>query len=341
MASLLSSLQQSFNITSENSSQQVAPLYSLVNPSEKSKSLEDNIENIIEEKEFKTINQFKCLEELSKELEIYAEQNKKVLSRKRKHNESKVIQKPFSSYITEGCICSALQKCKENKSFWSVVGLKSLISNHYVTQGSHAVMFDCIFKYNSIDVLKTLATNNYKISEKYLVQSVKHIVRSVKKTDIDNLSLSLIWESCPVDVLIAKKLCYVVAFEFDEVYMKEQMKLLNGDEALVLLQLLHYLLYIVSPALISNIDTDIEVSKDINENMIICWIDALLTAQLLIFTTSPTLKQLVSQLNKTISRQKQFYRDVSMLAPYLNHFKKHYNLPKKSVGKYTIETVTL
>lgn len=340
MASLLSALKESFK--TEQSTQHVAPLYTLINPSTKFKSLEENVSNIIEDNEYESVNQFKSLQDLSKELELYAEKSKKVVCRKRKqHSESESILKPFSSYVTEGCITSALRKCNNNESFWSVVGLKSLISNHYITQASHAAMFDCIFKYNSIDVLETLVLNNYKISEKYLIQSIKHIVRSVQKTEIEQLSLTLMWESCPVKENIAKELCYVIAFEFDEIYMKEQMKLLNADEALVLIQFLHYILYIESPALISDVSTDIEVSKHISESKILSWLDALLTTQLMIFATSPSLKDLISQLNKTITRQKQFYRDVSKLAPYLKHLKKNYTLPKKSVGKYTIETVTL
>ncbi|XP_057310908.1 nucleolar protein 11-like [Hydractinia symbiolongicarpus] len=320
---------------------EVAALYTLEKPKKEKTVWTSEVTTAKESAIFKNVEEYQTLDNLAKQLDAYVLATEKALRKRKYDDENLRLSHPSCSYVTESCLRAALQRCKRDPKFWSKNGLEYLIKNNYISKSLQGDVFSCIFQYNVIDLLKISVRHIKGISEKCIVKCLKHIIKSVDKSDIDKLTLTLSWDGCPVDLDVAKILLCMIPVSFDETCMTEYLKLLTADEALVFLQFLHYILAVVSPALISNCITDIDVPKEITEKKVFSWVNCLLSAQLMTFNTSPTLKQLVPELKKTLSRLGNFYSDVASLAPYLEHFKSDRVLPKKVHGKYTIETITL
>ena len=250
--------------------------------------------------------------------------------------------RPLSGYVPQESIFSALQTCMTSESFWSKEGLDILLENKYITPGlDDDVIFECILKYKSFSSLKFLAKSFNVVPEKYVIKTLKTIISMVDIGGAKPLHTKLYSIDCPVTEDIAVNLTYVMLLPVNKVSLREYLKLLTADEALVLLQCLHFLLYAISPALLNKSTKTITFDEGITESKVVMWLDLLLTAHLMVFTTSPTLSPLVSDISMTIRKQQLFYHDVTQLGSCLRYLKETKTQPEKLMGEYTIETIRM
>jgi len=143
------------------------------------------------------------------------------------------------------------------------------------------------------------------------------------------------------DILI--NISYIVQLPINKIALKDYLKLLTIEEASFLFQSLRFLLYSISPALANQTTTVIRKSFDdsMKESKIVIWLDLLLTAHLMVFTTDPKLSPLITTMQNTINRQQMFYKNVAELGPCLKFLEGNMTLPQKAIGEYTLETIKI
>jgi len=327
--------------------QQVVPLYSLsgthsVKPIPQAKSC--IVKSLLDIEKFDSLNDFNV------ELQKYRTDTRKKSQNKKQKLETKDgkghAHSPIlpSSYLPEEVIHSALEKCLRSKSFWSKDVFDSLLESGYFAPGLHTVIVECIIMYESFSSLQILSRSGPVVAEKHIVKLLKSVVAAMPASVIQALHSKLCTTECPIDADIALNLSYIMLLPFDKVSLREYLKLLSLDEALVLLQFLHHSVWTRSPAVYR--DPALAKSEPYDEGLteakVVFWLDLVLTAKLMGFITSPTLSLLLKGLQKTVTRQKLFYKEVSSVGACLRLLESMEG--KKGpdlIRRYQIETITL
>jgi len=323
-------------------------------------------------KEF-SINQLSSLAEFQKLLDEYVLGNrieevttettepvKKKKKKKKKFNENtehtenpdnsqlnaETQNEPRQRYvIPESTFERVMEKCIEDKQFWSTQAMKYIIDQKMLPRRCYKYLFHCIKLHRAFDLLEECSQNLKNVPEAITMDFVRFLIKkySEDKDLIEKLSQSLNVMECPISKKVANYLCHLLAFPFHQLRMHEQMNKLSQNEALILLQFLHYILYLISPALYGDTSVNaLDVPEKLNEKQVLRWIESLLDGHLISFTMSSTLRPLVQEISKTTKRQIRFYRDIATLAPYLEHLQKAYPLPEAdTVGVYKYEQITL
>lgn len=291
------------------------------------------------------LGNFQSLEEFSQQLANFIQRSTSI-SLDNKHKKKKVesvSHRPSAGLIPQEMIFAALEKCATNEEFWCKTGLDILLSNNCITPGiNDDVVFQLIWKYKAYSSFKEMAKSYQIVPEKYILQSLKCLLKNVPLSEAVALHTKL--ENVDDDFRIPAfvlDLSYIVFLPVNVALLKDYMKLLTVDEALVLLHCYHFLLHVVSPALPSTCRDAKNIDGDVMEKRLITWLDLILTAHLVVFTTTPTLVTAVSDIRKTLSHQKAYYEQIGKLTSYLEYINKSKTLPEKIIGDYSIETITL
>jgi len=308
----------------ERTTAMVAPLYTL-NPNEINKTVE----------EVKTpldIHKFNNLKQFSNALQQLCQKNRKIKQSKKKKQKVDIetLHRPSSGYVQQETIFSALQKCLSTgeEKFWSKEGFDILLGNNYITAGlDDDKVFQCIWKYKAYSSFKEMAKSYIVVPEKYIIKTLKTMLLSSD-------------ENFPPPHGVAENISFIVLLPVNKVVLKDYLKLLSVNEALLLLQCLHYLLKVVSPAINMQLPLGKSIDEDVSESKVVMWLDLVMTAHLMVFTTTPTLNPLISEIKSTLKKQQMFYGDVGKLNSYLQCLKEGgKTLPEKVIGGYTIETI--
>jgi len=289
------------------------------------------------------LRKFNTLKEFTTELEKYARRNKKQIPQKKKQKISEFSYMPSSGYVPQELIFSALRKCMTNETFWSAKGLDILLENNYITPGyDDELIFNCILKYKSYKSLKLIARSFEVVADKYIIKTLKSILDSVVLDESKLLHTKLFSIDCPVSDKVIADLSYTMLLPVNKMSLKEYLKLLTLNEALMLLQCFNFMLHIVSPALVKG-PLKSKWCEEVTESLVVTWLDLLLTAHLMAFATSQTLHSVIPDISLCIKKQQYYYSNISRLASFLRYVKEERTIEtmQKPIGKYTIETITM
>jgi len=292
------------------------------------------------------LQKFNTLKEFTTELEKYGRRNKKQIPQKKKQKVSEFSYMPSSGYVPQELIFSALRKCMTNEAFWSAKGLDILLENNYITPGfDDDLIFSCILKYKSYTSLKLIARYFEVVADKYIIKTLKSILKSVVIEESRSLHTNLYSIGCPVSDKVIADLSYTMMLPVNKMSLKEYLKLLTLNEALIFLQCLNFMLHIVSPALVEGpLKSNLCEGEEITERLVVMWLDLLLTAHLMSFATSQTLHSLIPDIRLCINKQQCYYSNISRLASFLRYVREERTTienMQKPIGKYTLETITM
>jgi len=286
------------------------------------------------------LTKFKTLKDFSNELEKYARSNKKQMPQKKKKL-SHFSYMPSSGFVPQQLIFAALRKCLANKTFWSSKGLQVLLENSYITPGfDDGLIFECILKYKSYASLKLIAKSFDVVGEQYILKTLKSILNCVVVDEAKPLHKKLYTTDCPVADSIIVDLSYAMLLPVNKMLLKEYLKLLTLNEALILLQCFNFMLHLVSPALVKGPLNCKLFDEGMTENRVVMWLDLLVAAHLMAFATSHTLQSLIPEMRLFVRKQQYYYSHISQLASLLSYIREGKTI-EKPIGQYTIETITM
>merc|ERR1711973_197086 len=281
------------------------------------------------------------LKKFTKELQKFANKYKKQQPQRKKQKlEFAFI--PTSAYISQELIFSALKKCMVNENFWSAKGFQMLLENKYIMAGyNDALVFECIIKYKSFSLPKFVAQTFQVVGDKYVVQVLAAILHNIAVDDSAEVAQKgRYYSDCPVSDIAIADMSYAMVLPVNKTSLRESLKVLTLDEALITLQCLVYMLHVVSPALARDATKSSKFDGRMTEGQIVMWIDLLLSAHLMGFASTHILESLISDINLCIQKQLNYHTQVAELASFLKHAKSG-NIVEQPIGKYAVETITL
>jgi len=210
-------------------------------------------------KKFTDAEAFKSLEELCIQLEKYITKHNDN-TRKRKLNEE-TSRKSRSFYITEAFLHKCLERCLKEDSFYCKTSLIYLMENQFITTALQGILVQCYEKYNDIKLLQMIASH-VKLKNALVVTLLQKVMSKLTAEETDKLlNTYKMLDYCPINPEILEQILTILTMSSNVGSMKEQLKLLSSNESIMLVQLLHYILYEVSNALIHNSDFPLDVPK--------------------------------------------------------------------------------
>jgi len=259
-------------------------------------------------------------------------------------NKDRDTYPPISGIVRQGLIFSALRKCIERKGFWSSEGLKSLLKGGYVMPGyDDDVVLECIIKYKCFAVFQCISQIFTTVDGKYVAKSLKAILDGVYVShEIECLHKDGRFADCPVPTKVISDISHVMLLPVDPASLKDYLKLLTVEEAVLLLQCFVFMLHAVSPALERNLRKSTKFGANMTEAKIIMWMDLLISAHLIAFSSLDTLERLISDITLCVKKQQFYYGEICELKTILGYFcERGKKVKVEPVGKYSIETITL
>merc|ERR1712142_587024 len=237
---------------------------------------------------------------------------------------------------------SALRRCIENAEFWSSEGLQKLLEDDYVMPGyDDDTIFQCIIKYKSFDLYKLISQTFPTVNNKHIVNSLKTILHDVVVEErIESLHRDGYFGECPVPEQVLANISYVMLLPVDVSSLKDYLKLLTVDDAILLLQCFVFMLHVVSPALEKDPSKSTLFDGQITERRVVVWMDLILSAHLMALSSLSDVERLMSDITLCIQKQQFFYKELSELSILLQHFQEN-KKPQKYDEAYTIEKITL
>jgi len=281
------------------------------------------------------------LKKFTKELQKYANRYKQQQPQKKKQKlEFTFI--PSSAYISQELIFSALRRCITDENFWSEKGLQGLLENKYIMAGyNDDIVFQCIIKYRSFSLLTLVANTFHVVADKYIIRVLAAILVNIAADgSVEVAHKSRYHSDCPVSDSAIADMSYAMTLPVNKITLKESLKVMTMDEALITLQCLVYMLHVVSPALAEDATKRSKFDARMTEDRIVLWIDMLLSAHLMGFATTPILDSLISDISLCLQKQLNYYSQVSELVSFLKHATSGNN-GEQPIGKYTVESITL
>jgi len=277
------------------------------------------------------------LKEFAEELQQFAKRNRIQLPPQK--TDSRL---PISGFVRQGHILSALRRCMENAGYWSSEGLRKLLEDDYVMPGyDDDIIFQCIIKYKSFDLYKFISQTFPTVANKHIVNSFKSILHGVVVEErIKSLHRDGYFGECPVPEQVLVNISYVMSLPVDVASLKDYLKLLTVDDAILLLQCFVFMLHVVSPALEKDLLKSALFDGQITERRIIVWMDLILSAHLMALSNMSDVERLMSDITLCIQKQELFYNELSELEILLQHFQDN-KKPQKYDELYSIETITL
>jgi len=293
------------------------------------------------------LSKFKTLKDFTHQLESFIHKTTTIKItpegfQQKKRKVDVTTHRPTAGYVPQETIFAGLEKCISNEEFWSKEGLDALLSNNCITPGiNDDAVFKCIWKYNAYSSFKAMVVSYQIVPDKYILQSLKCLLNNVPAGEVTALMSNLQTDVFSVPPGFVLDLSYIVLLPFNTSSLKDYMKLLTVDEALKLMQCFYFLLHLVSPALVTKCTDTNLIDEGVTERKVVLWLDLVLTAHIVVFTTSPSLSPIISDIKKSLQRQQVFYQNVGKMTPYLEYIKESKTLPEKIIGEYSIETITL
>jgi len=289
-------------------------------------------------KKFTNPDSFGTLDDLCQELEKFMNTERKV-GEKRKLDKKKTNVKSRSFYITETCLCKCLERCINEKGFYSIQSLKYLIKKKLITSALHGLLVECFMKYDDIGLIQIISTC-IRLKEYLVVKVLLNVMGKMESGTCEQIILNQDLNTCLVSTDILQRLLYIISMEIDFTILKEQFKLVVAKEAMTLLKILQYILNQVSNALEKDPDFALNV-QNITEKKVLGWLDSLVSAHTMTFATSPLMKSSIQNLDTSTKKQIEYYRTIGELFPYLDVLQKSYELPSRRLELYSIEVITL
>jgi len=277
------------------------------------------------------------LKEFAQELQQFAKRNRIQLPPQK--TDSRL---PTTGFVRQGHMFSALRRCIENAGFWSSEGLQKLLEDDYVMPGyDDDTIFQCIIKYKSFDLYKLISQTFPTVDDKHIVNSFKTILHGVVVEErIESLHRDGYFGECPVAEQVLVDISYVMLLPVDGGSLKDHLKLLTVDDAILLLQCFVFMLHVVSPALEKDPLKSALFDGQITERRVVVWMDLILSAHLMALSNLSDVERLMSDITLCIQKQQFFYNELSQLGILLQHFQEN-TKPQKYDEAYAIETITL
>jgi len=277
------------------------------------------------------------LKEFADELQLFAKRNRIQLPPQK--TDSRL---PTTGFVRQGHMFSALRRCIENAEFWSSEGLQKLLEDDYVMPGyDDDTIFQCIIRYKSFNLYKLISQTFPTVNNKHIVNSLKTILHDVVVDErIESLHRDGYFGECPVPEEVLVNISYVMLLPVDGDSLKDYLKLLSVDDAILLLQCFVFMLHVVSPALEKDPLKSAMFDGPITEKRIVAWMDLLLSAHLMALSSLSDVERLMSDITLCIQKQQLFYNELSELGTLLQHFQEN-TKPQKYNEAYAIETITL
>ena len=210
---------------------------------------------------------FKSLDDLHEKLQKLIDANTNE-SRKRKLDENVQPRKPKAYYITETCLYRCLQRSLSEESFYSKTALSFLMKHQFITTVVHDLVVDCIIKYKNISLLKP-GILKFKLNESLVLKLLKSIINKMNPEITETIQKNIMLDGDLVDDSVVKEIGYILSLEVDMSLIREQLKLLLANEAVVLIQLLRTFLFKVSPAFPGKFELDKKEYKKVTEKKVI------------------------------------------------------------------------
>jgi len=307
-------------------------------------NVEDGAFEVIQKDNIQTFNDyesFKTLEDLCEQLREYEEETRPgPVPRKEMNKSKKKRSKKRKLYrVTDSCLCKCLERCINDETFYSVKSVRYLIKKDLITSLLHKLVVECYMKYDDLELLQTIVSK-LDINEEFVVQIVQFVLKNMDEETCRCLLDNEQMESCGVYKTILKRLVAILTVEVQKNSLKEQLKLLESKEAMVLLKILQYLVKQVSLSVNGDEKFKIDISG-ISEMKILVWIDALISAHTITFATNNSMKSTIKDLGSIANDQLRFYQTINELTPFVDVFEKVFELPPPKRQHYSIETITL
>jgi len=281
------------------------------------------------------------LKKFTKELQKFANRYKQQQPQK-KRQKLEFAFIPSSAYISQELIFSALRKCVANEEFWSSKGLHVLLENKYIMAGyDDDLLFQCIIKYKSFSLLKLVAQTFHVVADRYVVKVLAAILHNIAlDASVEIAHQSRYYSDCPVADSAIADMSYAMTLPVNKTTLRDSLKVLTLNEALITLQCLVYMLHVVSPALAEDATKRSKFDAGMTEGRIVLWMDLLLSAHLMGLATTPVLDSLIPDINLCLQKQLNYHSQFSELATFLKHAKMGSG-KEQPIGKYAVETITL
>jgi len=290
---------------------------------------------------FKDYENFKTLEELCEQLREYEDETQPdPVPRKEINKTKKERSKKRKLYrVTDSCLCKCLERCINDKTFYSVKSVRYLIKKDLINSLLHKLVVECYTKYDDLELLQTIVLK-LDINEELVVQIVQFVLKNTDEETCRRLLDNEQMESCGLYKTILKRLVAIFTVEIQKKSLKEQLKLLESKEAMVLLKILQYLVKQISLSVNGDEKFNIDISG-LSEMKILVWIDALISAHTITFATNNSMKSTIKDLGAIANDQLRFYQTINELTPFVDVFEKVFELPPPKRQNYSIETITL
>lgn len=137
--------------------------------------------------------------------------------------------------------------------------MRYLIKKDLINSLLHKLVVECYTKYDDLELLQTIVLK-LDINEELVVQIVQFVLKNMDEETCRRLLDNEKMESCGLYKTILKRLVSTFTVEIQKKSLKEQLKLLESKEAMVLLKILQYLVKQISLSVNGDEKFNIDIS---------------------------------------------------------------------------------
>ena len=211
-------------------------------------------------KTFDDDESFKTLDDLCEQIKKYEQGGKSGIDQRKERKKRKIkLKKRRLFVITDSCLCKCLERCINEKSFYSVKSLNYLIKNDLISLVVHKLLVECYMKYDDLELLRMIVSN-LDINEEIVIQILQFVLKNIDEETCQRILHNEQMQSCSVSKDILQRFVELFSIEIKHFSLKQHLKLLESKEAMVLLKILQYLVKQTSLAMYS--DVNFKINKD-------------------------------------------------------------------------------
>lgn len=241
-------------------------------------------------------------------------------------------------------IFTALRRCLTSDKYWSESAFTTLLENKHIQAGyQDDVVFQCITKYKCFSLLKLIRQTFHVVADKHVVRVLSAVLQNIASTEsaaLHSAQKSRYYSDCPVSDGALVDLTLALTLPFNKATLRDSLKALTLEEALLALHCLVYMMHVVSPALAPNTEKSSRFDAGMTEMCVVMWIDMLLTAHLMGLVTTPSFHTLIPDIMLCVQKQLTYHKEIGSLSAMLQRVMAG-PVRRAPIGNYVIEMIQM
>lgn len=254
-------------------------------------------------------------------------------TKKRKIN---LNEKTRNMIVPDRFVQTVLNRCLSDDNLWSSKSIVKILKTSCVSPSLCSELVQKIVEKGSLDIMRKSFQHIKGIPESDILKCVKHILghksgesKSDKLKTFGGLDET---DEFQLDEKCYKMLLVILKYPFNDYAMQSSLRILDGQETKMLLQIMFQLLLNQVPG----------VEDQISHEKVVDWLSMIINARFTSLVIDSDSSKLIQRIKETISNQMKLFEKLETLEPFLMYFKNSFQLPTiKTISAYSVDTITI